>query len=80
MSPEPVKFSALLLTRERIMADYKDVFEGLGHKGESSTFVIDPNHPPVQHAPRLTPVILLKRSQGEDRRLLVWSLCQSQEK
>ena len=36
------------------------MFEGLGHIGESSTFVIDPNHPPVQHAPRRIPVTLQK--------------------
>ena len=59
MGTEPVK-SSVPLTREKILADYKDVFEGLGHLGESSTFVIDPNHPPVQHAPRRIPVTLQK--------------------
>ena len=59
MGTEPVK-SSVPLTREKILADYKDVFEGLGHIGESSTFVIDPNHPPVQHAPRRIPVTLQK--------------------
>ena len=59
MGTEPVK-SSVPLTREKILADYKDVFEGLGHIGESSTFVIDPNHPPVQHTPRRIPVTLQK--------------------
>ena len=57
MVPEPVK-SSVPLTREKILADYKDVFDGLGHIGESSTFVVNPNHPPVQHAPRRIPVTL----------------------
>ena len=65
---EPVK-SSVPLTRERILADYKDVFEGLGHIGESSTFVINPDHSPVQHAPRLIPRNSAKRSQREDRRV-----------
>ena len=59
MGTEPVK-SSVPLTREKILADYKDVFKGLGHIGESSTFVIDPNHPPVQHVPRRIPVTLQK--------------------
>jgi len=59
MGTEPVK-SCVPLTREKILADYKDVFEGLGHIGESSTFVINPNHSPVQHAPRRIPVTLQK--------------------
>ena len=44
MGTEPVK-SSVPLTREKILADYKDVFEGLGHIGESSTFVINPTIP-----------------------------------
>ena len=52
--------SSVPLTRERILADYKDVFEGLGHIGESSTFVINPDHSPVQHAPTGIPVTLQK--------------------
>jgi len=59
MGTEPVK-SSVPLTREKILADYKDVFEGLGHIGESSTFVINPNHSPVQHAPGQIPVALEK--------------------
>lgn len=59
MAPESVKSSAPL-TKEKIVTKYKDVFEGLGHKGDSSSFVIDPNYPPVQHAPRRIPVTLQK--------------------
>ena len=59
MGTEPVK-SSVPLTREKILAEYKNVFKGLGHIGESSTFVIDPNHPPVQHGPRRIPVTLQK--------------------
>ena len=50
MGTEPVK-SSVPLTREKILADYKDVFEGLGHIGESSTFVIDPNIPQCRTRP-----------------------------
>ena len=59
MGPEPIK-SSVPPTRERIIADSEDVLEGLGHIAESSTFVINPNHPPVQHAPRRIPVTLQK--------------------
>ena len=59
MGTEPVR-SSVPLTREKILADYKDVFEGVGHIGESSTFVINPNHSPAQHAPRRIPVTLQK--------------------
>ena len=40
------------LTRVAILREYKDVFEGLGHIGISSGFVVNPDHTPVQHAPR----------------------------
>ena len=95
MGTEPVK-SSVPLTREKILADYKDVFEGLGHIGESSTFVVNPNQPPVQHAPRRIPVTLqieVKEKIAELRRkasfkrlpnplsgLVVWPSCQSQER
>ena len=59
MGTEPVK-SSVPLTREKILADYKDVFEGLGHIGESITFIDNPNHHAVQHAPRRIPVTLQK--------------------
>ena len=45
-------------TKENILNEYKDVFEGLGHIGDSSSFVINPDHTPVQHAPRRIPVTL----------------------
>ena len=48
------------LTKERILSEYKDMFEGLGHIGDSNSFVVDPNKPPVQHAPRRIPVSLQK--------------------
>ena len=51
MGTEPAKYSVPLTRERRILADHKDVFEGLGHIGESSTLVISPNHSPVQHAP-----------------------------
>ena len=61
MVAESVK-SSIPLTRKKILADYKDVFEGHGHMGESSTFVVNPNHPPVQHAPRQIPVTYKQKS------------------
>jgi len=59
MGTEPLT-SSVPLTREKTLADNKDVLEGLGHIGESSTFLINPNHSPVQHAPRRIPVTLPK--------------------
>lgn len=46
--------------REAILKEYKDVFEGLGHIGISSSFVVIPDHTPVQHAPRCVAVTLQK--------------------
>ena len=48
------------LTREAILKEYKDVFEGLGHIGICSSFVVNPDHTPVQHAPRRVAVTLQK--------------------
>jgi len=45
------------LTRDQILGDYKDVFEGLGHIGDT-TIVTDPSVKPVQHSPRRVPVAL----------------------
>ncbi|KAK3742464.1 hypothetical protein QZH41_002413 [Actinostola sp. cb2023] len=45
------------LTREFILDNYKDVFEGLGHIGDSS-FVLNPDIKPVQHTPRRIPIAL----------------------
>ena len=39
------------LTREQIMANYRDVFEGLGHIGDTA-IVTDPLVKPTQHSPR----------------------------
>ena len=48
------------LTIEAILKEYKDVFEGLGHIGICSSFVVNPDHTPVQHAPRRVAVTLQK--------------------
>ena len=48
------------LKREAIQKEYKDVFEGLGHIGNSSSFVVNPDHTTVQHAPRRVTVTLQK--------------------
>ena len=46
-----------LLSRDDILLNYKDVFEGLGHLGNAN-FVLKENCTPVQHAPRRVPVAL----------------------
>ena len=48
------------LTRDQIISDYKDVFEGLGHIGDTS-IITDPSVKPVQHSPRRVPVALRER-------------------
>ena len=48
------------LTRDKILSEYKDVFEGLGHIGDT-TIITDPSFKPVQHAPRRVPVALRDR-------------------
>ena len=48
------------LTKEKILKEYKDVFEGLRHIGAASTFVVDPNQSPVQHIPGRIAVALKK--------------------
>ena len=48
------------MTREAILKEYKDVFEGLGHIGICSSFVVNPDFTPVQHAPRGVAVTLQK--------------------
>ena len=48
------------LTKEKILKEYIDVFEGLGHIGDASTFVVDTNQSPVQHTPRRIAVALKK--------------------
>ena len=47
------------LTKEKILTDFKDVFEGLGHIGKAS-FTVDPEVTPVHHAPRRIAVTLHK--------------------
>ena len=57
------------LTREAILKEYKDVFKGLGHIEFSSSFVVNPDLTPVQHAPRRVAVTLQKlKSQRENCR------------
>ena len=48
-----------LLTNDKILQDYKDVFEGLGNIGKAS-FTVDPEVRPVHHAPRRIAVTLHK--------------------
>ena len=47
------------LTKEKILQDYKDVFEGLGNIGKAS-LTVDPEVTPVHHAPRRIAVTLHK--------------------
>ena len=47
----------LPLTKEKILSSYKDVFDGLGHIGNSSLVTVD-NIKPIQHTPRRVPVAL----------------------
>ena len=47
----------LPLTKEKILSNYKDVFDGLGHIGNSSLVTVD-NIKPIQHTPRRVPVAL----------------------
>ena len=48
------------LTRDKVLSEYKDVFEGLGHIGDT-TIITNPSVKPVQHAPRRVPVALRDR-------------------
>ena len=59
VGPVSVKMSAPQI-REKVLTEYKDVFECLGHIGDSSSFAIDPNYPLVQHVLRHIPVTLQK--------------------
>ena len=45
------------LSREQIMADYKDVFEGPGHIGDTA-IITDPLVKPTQHSPSWVPIAL----------------------
>ena len=46
-----------ILTEEQIIANYRDVFEGLGHIG-NTTIVNDPLVKPTQHSPRRVPIAI----------------------
>ena len=59
VGPVSVKMSAPLI-REKVLTEYKDVFNCLGHIGDSSSFTIDPNYPLVQHVLRYITVTLQK--------------------
>ena len=48
------------LTRDKVLSEYKDVLECLGHIGDT-TIITDPSVKPVQHAPRRVPVALRDR-------------------
>ena len=45
------------LSKDTILNTFKDIFEGLGHIG-NSTYVTDETMKPVQHTPRRGPVAL----------------------
>ena len=49
-----------LLIRDQIFRDYSDVFEGLGHFGDTK-IVTGPSIKPVQHSPSRLPVALRER-------------------
>ena len=38
----------IALTKDKILREYKDVFEGLGHIEDSSSFVVNANHIPAR--------------------------------
>ena len=44
-----------------LLVEYKDVFEGLGCLQGDYHIDIEQSIPPVQHAPRHTPVVLKKK-------------------
>ena len=46
-----------ILTEEQIIVNYRDVFEGLGHIGDT-TIVNDPLVKPTQHSPRRVPIAI----------------------
>lgn len=52
-----VSNTASPLSKEDIVKNYTDVFQGLGHIGDVS-FTVDESVQPVQHAPRRVPVAL----------------------
>ena len=64
VGPVSVKMSAPLI-RGKVLTEYKDVFDCLGHIGDSSSFTIDPNYPLVQHVLRYILVTLQKKKRAE---------------
>ena len=52
------------LTKELIAEKYKDVFEGLGHIGDS-TITLNADAKPIQHTPRRIPVALKDKVQSK---------------
>ena len=52
------------LTKEKILTDFKDVFESLGHFGRT-TCSVDPEVTPVHHAPRRIAVTLHKEEKSK---------------
>ena len=53
------------LIKEKILQDYKDVFEGLGKFGKAS-LTVDPEVTPVNHAPRRMAVTLHKEVRARE--------------
>ena len=55
MGTDPDKFiyvqNSSNLTRQQILTEYRDVFEGLGHIGDTM-IITDPNVRPLQHSSR----------------------------
>ena len=68
MCTEPVR-SSVLLTREKILADYKDVFEGLGHIMRVQHFCHQPKPFPSAARTQADTCNSTKRSQGENPRV-----------
>ena len=58
------------VSKNSLLAEYNDVFEGLGCLQGDYRIEIDHSVPPVQHAPRHTPVALKKRLK---QKLMKWN-------
>ena len=48
------------------MANYKDVFEGLGHIGDTA-IITDPLVKPTQHSPRRVPIAHMHRDKVKEK-------------
>ena len=55
---EVYQVSSHASNEDALLQEYKDVFDGLGCLPDDYHIAIDPNVPPVQHAPRRAPVAL----------------------